>query len=134
MKKSILITLFMFFSVAFACSSKSIIGHIQIYGNAPFTFVGFITESGEKYSLDVDSSADFSIKDIKKNQGKRLKLTGSINEKELQGFQTLKNGRFIVKKYKILTGDINENDKIEDCDILSNVEDSISDSENVKNQ
>ena len=81
---------------------KSITGHIQIYGNAPFTFVGFITESGEKYSLDIAPEAEFTIQDIKNEQGNRLKLTGFVNEKELLGFQTLDDGRFVVMKYKIL--------------------------------
>lgn len=81
---------------------KTIIGHIEIYGNAPFTFIGFITNDGEKYTLDIDSDADFTIQDITKHQGEYLKLTGIVNEKELMGFQTLKNGRFVVSKFKVL--------------------------------
>ena len=90
---------------AFAFGKKTITGHIQIYGNAPFTFVGFVTDEGEKYSLDIDPKADFTIKDIQAHQGEPLKLTGVVNEKELMGFQTLKNGRFVVSKFKVMEKD-----------------------------
>lgn len=87
---------------AFSFGKKSITGTIQIYGSAPMTFVGFVTDKGEKYSLDIDAGANFTIKDITAHQGEPLKLTGVINKKELFGFQTLENGRFVVSKYKVL--------------------------------
>ncbi len=107
MKKSIFITLILAMLLsasAFAFGNKkTITGHIQIYGSAPMTFVGFITDEGKKYSLDIAPNADFTIQDIKQNQGKLLKLTGVVNEKELIGFQTLDDGRFVVNKFKVLT-------------------------------
>lgn len=104
MKKFICTVLFFsVFAIVFAwCGKKTITGHIQIYGNAPFTFVGFITDNGEEYSLDIDPKANFTIRDINEKQGKVLKLTGIINDKELMGFQTLKNGRFMVIKFKTI--------------------------------
>lgn len=103
MKKTFLIAVLMVAGLAaFAFGKKSIKGHIQIYGNEPFTFVGFITENDEEYSLDIDPKAEFTIKDIQKLQGKPLKLTGVVNDKELIGFQTLKNGRFVVSKFKVV--------------------------------
>ena len=79
---------------------KNVVGYIQMYGNEPFTFVGFVTENGKKYSLDIAPDAKFSMHDIIENQGKKLRLTGYANEKELIGFQTLENGRFVVTKFK----------------------------------
>lgn len=105
MKKFIaLATIFVLGVSAFAFSfgKKSITGTIQIYGSAPMTFVGFETTKGEKYSLDIAPDAKFTINDIKELQGEPLKLTGVINKKELMGFQTLKDGRFVVYKYKVL--------------------------------
>lgn len=103
MKKSIFAVIFLVAMTSIFAwgGKKTITGHIQIYGNAPFTFVGFVTDDGEEYSLDIDSKADFTIKDIKTHQGELLKLTGVVNEKELMGFQTLKDGRFIVSKFKV---------------------------------
>ncbi|WP_191013460.1 hypothetical protein [Treponema zioleckii] len=105
MRKSI----FAIFIVAtIACTSifaiggkKNVYGHIEIYGSAPMTFVGFVTEEGEKYSIDIAPDANFTIDDFTKYQGKRLKLTGIVNSKELWGFQTLENGRFVVSKFKV---------------------------------
>ncbi len=103
MKKSILALLILIAGFgAFAFGKKSIKGHIKIYGNSPFTFVGFVTEDGEKYSLDIDPKADFTLKDIQQHQGETLKLTGIVNDKELIGFQTLKDGRFVVSKFKVV--------------------------------
>lgn len=105
MRKSFFLTLiftFIFSISAFAFGKKNIAGYIQVYGNAPLTFIGFTTDEGEEYSIDIDSKADFTIDDIKIHQGKYLKLTGIVNEKELLGFQTLKDGRFIVSKFKII--------------------------------
>lgn len=87
-------------AAAFAASKKTVTGHIQIYGSAPHTFVGFVTTDGKQYSLDIDPNAKFSIQDITEHQGEQLKLTGVVNEKELIGFQTLRDGRFIVSKFK----------------------------------
>ncbi|MBR4629731.1 MAG: hypothetical protein IKO57_04740 [Treponema sp.] len=103
MKKTFLIVALMIAGLAaFAFGKKTITGHIKIYGNEPFTFVGFVTDDGEKYSLDIDPKADFTIQDIQAHQGEPLKLTGIVNDKELIGFQTLKNGRFVVSKFKVI--------------------------------
>lgn len=102
MKKFISIALVLFLAAcAFAFGKKTISGHIRIYGSTPMTFVGFVTDTGEEYSLDIDPKADFTIEDINALQGRHLKLTGVVNEKELIGFQTLKDGRFMVSKYKV---------------------------------
>lgn len=87
-------------AAAFAAGKRTITGRIQIYGNAPHTFVGFVTTDGKQFSLDIDPAAKFSIQDITEHQGEQLKLTGVVNEKELIGFQTLRDGRFIVSKFK----------------------------------
>ena len=62
--------------------------------------MGFVTNDGKQFSLDIDPAAKFSIQDITEHQGEQLKLTGVVNEKELIGFQTLRDGRFIVSKFK----------------------------------
>ncbi len=101
MKKFVSVALVLLLAgAAFAFGKKTITGYIQIYGNAPHTFVGFVTEDGKQYSLDIDSSAKFTINDISSHQGEMLKLTGVVNDKELIGFQTLRDGRFVVSKFK----------------------------------
>ncbi len=101
-KGAVFATLFAIAISAVAAFSwkKTITGYIQIYGSAPHTFVGFITDDGKQYSLDIDSDAKFSMNDISAHQGEQLKLTGIINQKELIGFQTLRDGRFVVSKFK----------------------------------
>ena len=81
---------------------KSITGYIQIYGSEPHTFVGFVTDKGKNYTLDVAHDAPFTIRDITEKQGKMLTLKGVVNSKELPGFKTLKDGRFVVSKFTVV--------------------------------
>ena len=87
---------------AFAFGKTAVVGRIKIYGSAPMTFVGFVAETGEQYSLDIAPNAKFSLQELCEHQGEPLRLTGVVNKKELFGFQTLADGRFVVSKYKVL--------------------------------
>lgn len=79
-----------------------ITGHVHIYGNAPHTFVGFVTDEGRQYSLVVAQGSDFSAEQLSDLQGTHLELTGKIiKNTDASGgaFQILKDGRFVVESY-----------------------------------
>lgn len=107
MKKSILVLLCAIAVSAglFAYSPKmKITGLVHIYGSAPFTYVGFVTDEGKQYSLMVEDKSDITLDQLSALQGVHLELTGKIiaRKEGVEGFQELKDGRFIVTKVDTL--------------------------------
>ena len=76
-------------------------GVISSFGNEPFSFPGFVTENGKKYSIKADEKI---LKELIKNHGKVILLKGILqeNEENMLSFNKLKDGTVIVKSYKIL--------------------------------
>ncbi len=79
------------------------VGHINWYGNAPVAYPGLVTIEGQVYSLAVEQGASFSVKDITALQGHLIQVEGHINRQEIGGFQVLKDGIFVVNKFKDLS-------------------------------
>lgn len=83
-------------SLVFSMSKKNetITGLVHIYGNAPFTYVGFVTDDGKEYAVDISEGSEVTVEYLKSMQGTKLELTGKI-EKPI-GFNDLHDGRFVV--------------------------------------
>lgn len=84
-------------SLVFSMSKRNvtITGLVHIYGNAPFTYVGFVTDNGKEYSIDISEDSEVTLEYLQSMQGYVLELTGKVEKKS--GFQDLKDGRFLVK-------------------------------------
>lgn len=93
-------------SFVFSMSKRNvtITGLVHIYGNSPFTYVGFVTDDGKEYAVDISKGSEVTVEYLKNMQGVKLELTGKI-EKPI-GFNDLKNGRFVV-----VTAEESENSK-----------------------
>lgn len=81
--------------------SVSIAGYVKLYGNEPFTFLGFTSDSGEKYSLIADENI---LQEVRKAQGKKIVIKGykktvEDNEKTFN-LNTLKDGTFTVIEWE----------------------------------
>lgn len=94
-----------FFVSAIFCYSRAkdtVVGHIQIYGNAPVTYAGIVTVEGQVYTIYVPEGSDFSVADITAKQGSPIELTGKIDKSQKGGFQVLKDGVFTVYEWRVL--------------------------------
>ena len=111
MKKLILLlltTIFMTLSVfSYSKPHKEITGDVKtgfvkIYGNEPFTFVGFRTQDGEEYRLLAD---DDVLSLFRQKQGFLIRITGKIEEQNDENtfhFQNLKDGVFKVESWEVI--------------------------------
>ena len=81
---------------------QTIVGHINFYGNEPFAYPGVVTVEGLEYTLYVPEGSEFTLKDITANQGLMLEFKGRIDDSQKGGFQVLKDGVFVVEKFKVL--------------------------------
>src|SRR5574344_1197953 len=78
---------------------QKITGLVHIYGSAPHTYVGFVTDEGKEYSLQVAEKSNGTLKQLSDLQGVHLELTGVMrkySKNEIKGFMELKDGLFIV--------------------------------------
>lgn len=74
--------------------NNTITGLVHIYGNAPFTYVGFVTDDGKEYAVDISKDSEVTVEYLKSMQGTKLELTGKIEKPS--GFNDLHDGRFVV--------------------------------------
>ena len=85
----------------FAYSQKmKISGLVHIYGSEPHTFVGFVTDDGKQYSLEVTDKSEVTLKQLQAMQGIHLELAGQLKKKakgSIPGFMELKDGTFFVQ-------------------------------------
>ena len=107
MKKFVLlfVSSFLLCGELFAFGGKApptIVGHINFYGNEPFAYPGVVTVEGLEYTLYVPEGSDFTLKDITASQGQMLEFKGRIDDSQKGGFQVLKDGVFVVEKFKVL--------------------------------
>jgi uncharacterized lipoprotein YajG len=81
----------------------TITGHINVYGSMPHTYLGIVTEDKKVYTVLADKDV---LSQLQKTQGKSVALTGIIISRDENStkmlFQTLKNGQFKLKSWKIL--------------------------------
>ena len=102
MKKMVAVLLLSLVFVAglVAYSPKmTVSGLVHIYGSAPHTYVGFVTDEGKEYSLQVAEKSNVTLKQLSDLQGVHLELTGVMrkySKNEIKGFMELKDGLFIV--------------------------------------
>src|SRR5574344_1895780 len=98
MKKKIFFLALSVFTLSFVFSMSkknvTLTGLVNIYGNSPFTYVGFVTDAGKEYAIDISEESEVTLEYLQKMQGTKLELTGKIEKKS--GFNDLKDGRFIV--------------------------------------
>ena len=108
--KLVIIILFFFISFnmfSFSKPHKEITGDVKtgfvkIYGNEPFTFVGFKTQDGEEYRLLAD---DDVLSLFRQKQGFLIRITGKIEEQNDENtfhFQNLKDGAFKVESWDVI--------------------------------
>lgn len=74
-------------------------GGVRVYGNEPFTFIGFACDNGEVYTL---KASEELLTELRKNQGKHLEIKGYVENPEAADKQMnkLKDGYLIVEKWK----------------------------------
>ncbi len=77
--------------------TDSVTGYINVYGNEPFTFIGIVTDDDKQYTITADDSI---LKELRKTQGKKIEIKGTIEKSEKPGFNELKNGRIILLEWK----------------------------------
>lgn len=80
----------------------SVVGHIKLYGNAPFESPGIETVDGNLYAVQVEEDSGISLDDIKSTQGKMIELTGRVEKKEQRSIYSLRDGTFVANEFKIL--------------------------------
>jgi hypothetical protein len=77
----------------------TVTGLVHIYGSAPHTYVGLVTDEGKEYSLQVAEKSSVTLKQLSDLQGVHLELAGVMRKykhTEIKGFMELKDGLFIV--------------------------------------
>lgn len=83
-------------------SSDVVSGYINWYGNEPFAYPGLVTEDGRVFTITVAEGEKFTLNDITALQGNLIELKGKIDNSQPVGFEVLKDGIFVVKKYKVV--------------------------------
>src|SRR5574344_365657 len=79
---------------------QKITGLVHIYGSEPHTYVGFVTDEGKQYSLEVAKDSDVTLQQLQAMQGIHLELAGQLKKKtkgSAPGFMELKDGTFFVQ-------------------------------------
>lgn len=108
MKKYIILIVLAFassFCFAYSKPKKSVaqevtkIGRVDVFGNEPFTYLGFLCENEEVYTL---KGSDKIMQELSDNQGYRLEVRGYIENPDSADSQMnkLKNGYLIVNEWK----------------------------------
>ena len=91
---SLLLTAFLCFAYSKPAKSEknmdTLTGMINVYGNEPFTFIG----------IDTDDEKKYTIKALRKTQGHKIEIKGTIDKDEKSNFNRLKDGYFIVVEWK----------------------------------
>jgi len=85
----------------------TVTGHVHMYGNMPFSFPGFETEDGKRYTLVLDEkkSGTLTLKEFQTLQGQLVELSGVIHtgrDAEKAGINRLHDGEFVVYSYRII--------------------------------
>lgn len=98
---SLLLTAFLCFAYSKPAKSEknmdTLTGMINVYGNEPFTFIGIDTDDEKKYTIKADEE---TIKALRKTQGHKIEIKGTIDKDEKSNFNRLKDGYFIVVEWK----------------------------------
>lgn len=74
-------------------------GKVKVYGNEPFTFLGFVTEDNKQYKLKGD---DKLLLEIQNAQGRKIEIKGKIEKTEEGSFDELKDGALFVFEWKLV--------------------------------
>lgn len=85
----------------------TVTGYVHMYGNAPFSFPGFETEDGKRYTLVLDEkkSGTLTLKELESLQGQRVELRGVIrtgSDAVEEGINRLRDGEFVVYSYRVI--------------------------------
>lgn len=106
MKRSLLFFMILSFAGMLFAYSKpegvdknldSVIGNVVIYGNEPFTTVGFVTKDEKQYSLLAEKEI---LKELRKTQGRKIEIKGTIEKSENGSIDEMKDGAIIVLEWK----------------------------------
>ncbi|HAH63775.1 MAG TPA: hypothetical protein DCL73_16940 [Treponema sp.] len=109
----------LFFAVCAVCTAallfssfarrpaNTISGYVHMYGNAPFSFPGFETDNGKRYTLVLDEkkSGTLTLEELESLQGQRVELHGAVRTESgavEAGINRLKDGEFVVYSYKVI--------------------------------
>ncbi|SFI52940.1 hypothetical protein SAMN04487775_102215 [Treponema bryantii] len=82
-----------------AGNTDAVTGYIKVYGNEPFTFIGLVTEDEKEYSL---KASDEVLAELRKVQGKKIEIKGTIEKSEQLSMNELKDGNLIVLEWKVV--------------------------------
>ncbi|MCR5188111.1 MAG: hypothetical protein K6C97_04185 [Treponema sp.] len=91
--------------------SLTLSGHIQVYGNEPFTFIGLVTDDGKEYSLQAENEV---LSELRKSQGYKIEITGFLEAKEKSSDgsviapNTLKDGIITLSEWKFIDKPVEE--------------------------
>lgn len=82
----------------------TVIGHVNVYGSMPQTYLGIVTEDKKVYTILAEKDV---LVQLQKTQGKMIAFTGEIIQKDdtenkSMPFQTLKDGKFNLTSWKIV--------------------------------
>lgn len=108
MKRNIALLMILFTSVLcfpYSKPKKSVpqeiirIGGVNVFGNEPFTYLGFSCENGEVYTL---KGSDKIMQELSDVQGYRLEVKGYVENPDSPNKQMnkLKNGYLVVTEWK----------------------------------
>lgn len=89
-------------SLSFSSPVQNLRGVVRFYGSVPFSYPGFETEDGKRYTLEVPSTNDFTLDDLSAHTGELIELTGKKKGKRLAPY-SLPDGHIIVESYEILS-------------------------------
>ncbi len=85
----------------------SLSGFVHVYGNEPFSFLGFKSDDGRELKIQADKDI---LSELQNSQGKKIEITGLLensSQKESQDQKIspdmLKDGIIIVSKWKPLS-------------------------------
>ena len=85
----------------------TVTGHVHMYGNMPFSFPGFETDDGKRYTLVLDDkkSGTLTLRELQSLQGQLVELSGVIHtgsDVKKAGINRLHDGEFVVYAYRII--------------------------------
>jgi uncharacterized lipoprotein YajG len=84
---------------------ETIIGHVNVYGAEPHTYLGIVTGDDKSYTILAEKNV---LSELQCAQGKQIAFRGVIIPREDENgtkmlYQTLKNGKFKLTSWTVVS-------------------------------